>query len=149
MADRSWRATILKRRVLAIAAVVVAAAAIAVTQVGGEPERVSGTPAEVVATIDQFQAALTGRDYQTICDRIYSVHAREAAGGDNCPSVLAQAAARLRDPRLKITSIVLVEDRATVSVLASTASQRPALDGIELVREGGRFRIDSLATGRG
>jgi hypothetical protein len=139
------RIAMLRRGAAAVLAIVAVGVVVALKQGGGGDETagVGGTPADVVSTIDRFQTALAGRDYQTICDRLYSSHAREAAGGDNCPSVLAQSAANLRDPRVTITGLAVNGDAAVVSVRASTASQRAAPDTISLVREGGHFRIDS------
>jgi len=136
---------ILRRGAAAVLAIVTVGVVVALKQGGGgeEPVGVAGTPADVVSTIERFQTALAGRDYQTICDRLYSLHAREAAGGDNCPSVLAQSASSFRDPRVTITGLAVSGDGAIVSVRASTASQRPAPDTIRLIREGGHFRIDS------
>ena len=113
------------------------------------PPLVSGTAAEAVAAVDAFQKAVAERDYASICDRLFSPAARVAAGGDNCQSVLAQAAATLRAPQVRITTVVVGRDRATVGVVASVAGQRPAPDVIRLVRQQGRFRIASagLATG--
>ena len=144
MADRR----IGRRRVAAgLAAVVAILVAIVLVTSGGDdgPPRVSGTPAEAVTVVDEFQAALTTRDFQTVCDRLFSARARHAAGGDNCRSVLAQAAATLPVPRMRITSLSVARGGrgAVVNVLASTGGRRATPDTIRLVRERGRFRIDS------
>jgi limonene-1,2-epoxide hydrolase len=135
----------------AVAAALVAVVVLVAVAAGGgdDPPLVSGTAAEAVAAVDAFSKALADRDYASICDKLFSADARVAAGGDDCQSVLAQAAARLRAPRVRITSVAVGHGRATVSVMASVAGQRPAADVIRLVRERGRFRIDSagLATG--
>jgi hypothetical protein len=139
-------AAVRRRAVIAlITAAVIAAGAALIQSAGNEgPPPVSGTPAEVVAVVDSFDKALATRDFATICDRLFTVRAREAAGGDNCQSVLTQAASRLRVPRVRITSVVLSRGgKATVGVLASTSGARPAPDVIRLVRRHGRFRIAS------
>jgi hypothetical protein len=139
---------ILRRRAVAAAVVaVVAALVVALMASGGNdrPPLVRGTAAEAVATIDAFQRALTTRDYATICDRLFTRRARRAAGGDNCQSVLAQAATRLRGPTVQIRTVVVSRDgSATVGVLAGTAGRRPVPDVIRLVRQRGGFRIASV-----
>lgn len=109
----------------------------------GEPPAVSGTPKEAVETIEAFRRALAVRDFATICDRLYTEEAREAAGGDNCQSVLAQETAKLRDPQVRITGLTVTQGRATASVRASVRGGRPVADTIVLEREKGRFRIAS------
>ena len=140
---------VIRRRRLVAAAIVVLLVVIGVlawrltdTGGGGSP-KLGGTPAEVVALVNGLQRALAGGDYQTICDSLFTTAAREAAGGDNCPSVLAQAGAKIASPTLSIRSVAVGGDQATVSVLAVAAGQRAATDELHLVRQGGRFRIAS------
>ncbi len=108
-----------------------------------EPPAVSGTPKEAVETIEAFRRALAVRDFATICDRLYTEEAREAAGGDNCQSVLAQETAKLRDPQVRITGLTVTQGRATASVRTSVRGERPVADTIVLEREKGTFRIAS------
>ena len=136
-----------RRAVAAVAAVVAVAIVVALVEGGGDsgPPPVRGTPAEAVGVVNQFQRALAARDFATICDRLFTPRARAAAGGDDCQSVLAQAAARLPRPTLEIRSVVLVRGgRATVGVLAGVAGERAAPDLIHLERLRGRFRIASV-----
>ncbi len=107
------------------------------------PPPVSGTPKEAVATIEAFRRALAVRDFATICDQLYTEDAREAAGGHNCQSVLAQETAKLRDPQVRITGLTVTKERATASVQASVRGERPVADTIVLEREKDRFRIAS------
>ena len=133
--------------VLAVVVVVAIAVAIALLTGGGDdgPEPVTGTPAEAVAVVQEFTQAIDTRDFATVCDRLFTPRARAAAGGDNCQSVLAQAAARLRTPTVRIRSVVLERGgRATVGVTAAEADDRPVPDQIHLERRQGRFRIASV-----
>src|SRR2546421_10283710 len=127
MRDVGDPAAVRRRALIALitAAVIAGGAALIQSSGSGGPPPVSGTPAEVVAVVDAFDNALAQRDFATICDRMFTVRAREAAGGDNCQSVLTQAASRLRVPRVRIVSVVLSRGgRATVGVVASTAGGR-------------------------
>ena len=135
-----------RRTVAVVAAIVVVVVAVVLIESGGDesPPPVRGTAAEAVAVVEQFQRALGARDFATICDRLFTRRARAAAGGDNCQSVLAQAATRLRTPTVEIRSVVLQRGgKATVGVVAGTSGERPAPDVIHLVRQKGRFRIAS------
>jgi hypothetical protein len=107
------------------------------------PAPVSGTPKEAVELVEAFRKALAARDFATICDGLFTNEAREAAGGDDCQSVLAQETAKLRDPQVKITGLTVSKEGATVQVQASVRGDQPVADTIRLVREGGRFRIAS------
>jgi hypothetical protein len=140
------RPVFLRRRAVAVAAAVVAVA-VAVGLIesrASRPPPVKGTAAEAVAVVEAFQRALATRDFATICDRLFTTRAREAAGGDNCQSVLTQAAASLRVPTVEIKSVVLARTgTATVGVVAGTAGRRLLPDVLHLKRERGRFRIAS------
>jgi hypothetical protein len=108
---------------------------------------VTGAAKDVVSTVLQFQAALAGRDWATICNRLYTSKARTAAGGSRCQTTLAQSAGGLRDPRVRILSVVVRGQAATVTVSASVNGKRPVTDAIQLKREGGRYRIASAGVG--
>ena len=108
----------------------------------GVPE-VSGTPKEAVEVVEAFRKALATRDFATICDQLYTSEAREAAGGDDCQSVLAQETAKLRDPRVEIVGLTVTKEGAVVNVQASVRGEKPVLDSLTLAREKGRFRIAS------
>jgi hypothetical protein len=110
---------------------------------GDEPGPPTGTPKEAVDVIEAFKRAIASRDFAMVCDQLYTADAREASGGDNCQSVLRQETARLKEPRLKIVSLTVGKRGAVVTVEASQAGREPAQDTIQLVREGGRFRIAS------
>jgi hypothetical protein len=136
-----------RRRAVAIAAALLAiVVAVALVESGRDrrPPPIRGTAAEAVALVGAFQRALAARDFATICDRLFTRGAREATGGDDCQSVLAQAATRLRAPTLQIRSVVLSRNgTATVGVLAGVAGRPAAPDVVRLQRQGGRFRIAS------
>ena len=141
-----------RRRTVALATaavVAVAAAAIVVAVLSGRQDTpsVSGAAKDVVITVRQFESALAGRDWVGICNRLYAKKARAAAGGSHCPSALAQSAGGLRDPRVKIVSVVVRGQGATVTVAASVNGKPPVTDAIQLVRENGRYRIVSAGTG--
>jgi hypothetical protein len=129
----------------ALAVLAVGAIALLVARLSGRQDTpaVSGDAEDVVNTVMQFETALANRDWPDVCTRLYSSRARAAAGGARCPTTLAQSAGGLRDPRVKILSVVVRGQAATVTVAASVNGKPPVTDAIQLVREGGRFRIAS------
>src|SRR2546426_460262 len=102
-----------------------------------------------VATVEAFQRAIADRDYATICNRLFTTDAREASGGGNCQSVLAQNASRIRNPQVQITSVLLRGNTATVSVVAQVAGGPRVGDTIRLVRDKRGYRISSAGSGPG
>jgi hypothetical protein len=143
-----WRSPAGRAVLLAIG---LAGAGIAAAFLGGgqvkdpepPPPAVSEATDQVAATLAQFQRALAQGDFATICGNLFSVEAREAAGGDRCPSVLADTAGGLRDPKVQIVSITHRGNTATAVVRARVGSAPPVTDTIRLVRQGGRYRIVS------
>ena len=144
----AWERVYRRRRSVALATlavVAVAAAAVLVARLSGKQDTpsVSGAAKDVVTTVREFESALAGRDWAGICNRLYTSRARAAAGGDHCPMTLAQSAGGLRDPRVKIVSVVVRGQAATVTVAASVNRKPPVTDAIQLERERGRYRIAS------
>ncbi len=132
----------------AVAGVIVIAVVTALRDDGGDPPAISGTPKEAVDVVESFRKALAARDFAKICEELYTVEAREAAGGDNCQSVLAQETAKLRDPQVRIVGLTVTREGADVDVRASVNGERPVADTIRLVRQRGRFRIQSAGPER-
>jgi hypothetical protein len=109
----------------------------------GRPPAATGAPKQIAATIMEFQRALAAGDFATICGELFTLDAREAAGGDRCPSVLQERAGGLRNPDVRIVSINVRGDAATAIVRATVAGGKPVTDTIALKREGGRYKIVS------
>src|SRR3954468_18871694 len=144
-----WRSRRRSVALAAVAVVAVAAAAIVVAILSGRQDTpsVSGAAKDVVTTVRQVESARAGRDGAGICNRLYTTKARAAAGGPHCPSALAQSAGGLRDPRVKIVSVLVRGPAATVTVAASVNGKPPVTDSIQLQREDGQYRIASAGTG--
>jgi len=133
--------------VAAVAAVIVAVVLIVVLRNGGgDSNPATGNARDAVSTVQDFQRAVTDRDYAKICNQLFTTDARDASGGGNCESVLAQNAARIRSPKVQIRSVVLRGNVATVSVVAQVAGGPPVADTIRLVRVKDRYRIASAGS---
>jgi hypothetical protein len=107
------------------------------------PRPVSGASKQVGDTILEFERALADGDFATICGNLFTIEAREAAGGDRCPSVLQDTAGGLRSPDVRIISINVRGNTATATVRASVGGGPPVTDLIRLLRQGGRYKIVS------
>ena len=146
-----WRSPFGRALLLAIG---LASAGVAAAFLGGgrlngnapenEPPRSVGQATRQVAgTLQQFEKALAEGDFATICGNLFTIEAREAAGGDRCPSVLQDTAGGLRDPKVQIVSITVRGQTATAIVRATVAGSPPVTDTIRLIKQGGRYRIVS------
>ena len=107
------------------------------------PPAVNQATEQVAETLTQFERALSQGDFATICGNLFTLEAREAAGGDRCPSVLADTAGGLRNPEVEIVSITHRGKTATAVVRARVGSGPPVTDTIRLVSQDGRYKIVS------
>jgi len=107
------------------------------------PRAVGEATRQVAATLMQFERALADGDFATICGNLFTTEAREAAGGDRCPSVLQDTAGGLRSPDVQIASITVRGKTAIAVVRARVAGGAAVTDTIRLVKQGGRYRIVS------
>lgn len=103
-------------------------------------------PAQQVAdTVGALQHDLLTRDWRDICERVFSSDARAQAGGESCTSFVRRGAAHLRGERIRIRSIVVRNDGASVEVTTIAQGQAPVGDTLQLVFESGRYRVSRLA----
>ena len=107
------------------------------------PRAVGEATRQVATTLQQFEKALAEGDFATICGNLFTVEAREAAGGDRCPSVLQDTAGGLRNPQVQIVSITVRGNTATAVVRATVANGPPVTDTIRLVKQDERYKIVS------
>jgi hypothetical protein len=125
---------------------VVAMLAPAGCSLGGndEPKPVSGVPKEIVATVERLERSVAQRDYETICNELFTARARQRAGGDECVTQMRSAAEDVSRPTLKIQRIEVNADRATVDVATKAEGQARVTDTLELRRIGDRWLIEAL-----
>jgi hypothetical protein len=109
-----------------------------------EPKRVSGEAAEVAVTVKRLERAVEQKDFETICEQLFTAKARERAGGEECARQLRSAAEGLEQPSIEIERIDLNKDRATVRVRTDAEGQASVTDELELRRQGGRWLVDAL-----
>ena len=110
----------------------------------GDPRPIQGPAKEVADVVQRLEEATATHDFATVCSQLFTAAVRERAGGEDCEKVLTERGRRLERPRILIDRIEVEGDSARVQVTTSAADQDRVTDTIELVREGGRFRISSL-----
>lgn len=97
--------------------------------------------------VEGFGTATREKDVQAICDEFLSrrlvVQVEEA--GLPCEVAWQRALSAAQAPSLAIRTVAVREDRALVGVRSTAANQKPSDDVLELVREGGDWRIAALA----
>jgi hypothetical protein len=109
-----------------------------------EPKPVTGVPKEIAATVDRLERAVAGRDYETICNQLFTAQARKRAGGDECVSQMSSAAEDVRRPSIRIKRIEVNADNATVEVVTQAEGQARVTDSLDLRRSEGAWLIDAL-----
>jgi hypothetical protein len=109
------------------------------------PKPISGAPARVAVAVQALERATARGDFEEVCDELMTARARRLSGGRDCAERLRRAAARLRDPRIRIDRIEVEGEQASVRVTTTARGQGPVTETLELVRERGRFRIASLS----
>ena len=110
-----------------------------------KPRPAKGAVNDVAAVVKRLERASARRDWRTVCDRLFSASARRRAGGADCARLLRSDAAGIARPRIDVVKITLKPRGAAVRVRSRARGQPPLEDVIELVRQGGAYRIDSLA----
>ena len=106
---------------------------------------------QVRAVVARFGIATRAKDYQQICDRLLAdalIQKIEDVGLP-CESALQRGLGDVRDPTLQITEVSISGARALVSVHSTAAGQPPSDDALQLVREGGDWKIAALAAPSG
>jgi hypothetical protein len=109
-----------------------------------EPKRVSGEAAQVAVTVKRLERAVERKDFDTICEQLFTARARERAGGEECTRQLRSAVEGLEGPSIEIERIDLNKDRATVRVRTDAEGQARVTDELELRRQGGRWLVEAL-----
>jgi hypothetical protein len=110
-----------------------------------EPEPAAGAVRAVEETVERLERAIARGDWREVCDDLFTAPARRRAGGEACPRLLRADSESLRRPRIRVLEIEVEGRRAEVRVRSTARGQGPLTDVIRLRRQGGSYRIDSLA----
>jgi hypothetical protein len=112
---------------------------------GGQPQAAGGRVLAAAEVIVRLERANLVKNWQYICDELYSAAVRLQAGGKDCPGLLKRVTAGLENPAISLRSVKLGDHSALVGVTTIAEGQEPVDQVIRLVRdEQGRFRIGGL-----
>lgn len=94
-----------------------------------------------------FGAASAKKDYQEICDELVAKDLAESveAVGLPCEVAFKRGLDPVKEPKVEIKKVTINKTRALVNVRSTAKNQPPSDDTLELVLEGGDWRISSLA----
>ena len=104
---------------------------------------------KIRSTLAEFQRATAARDYQALCDRVFSPRliATVKQIGLPCELALQKGFEDVKEPRLTVGAITIRDDKATAEVRSSATGQAPSEDTLELERVEAGWRVSSLSGG--
>ena len=123
------------------------AAAIALPGCGGADEPSAET--QVRDTLRSFATAVEDRDYQKLCDDIFSPDLLKSAQSIGLPCEVAMRTGfgELQDPKLTVGAVTVDGKTAAAEIKTSATGQPPSTDTIQLERLKGRWRVSGLGSG--
>lgn len=94
-----------------------------------------------------FGEASAKKDYQRICDDLVAKDLAESveAVGLPCEAAFKRGLDPVKEPKVEIKKVKINKTRALVTVRSTAKNQPPSDDTLELVLEGGDWRISALA----
>ncbi len=99
-------------------------------------------------TLQTFAAATAAKDYQRLCDDLFSERLVEEVN-KTLPCEVALRRSDLdtaRNPRIEVRRVRIDGDRASAEVRSTAANQPPSDDTVQLVREDEQWRIAALSS---
>jgi hypothetical protein len=96
--------------------------------------------------VERFAAAVEARDYRTICDGLLADELQDKlnAVGLTCERAMRAGFADVRNPRLTVENVVVIDDRARAAIRTDATGQQPSADVLSLERQDGTWRISQL-----
>ena len=103
---------------------------------------------QVRDTLDVFGRAMSAKDYQALCDRVFAPKLVDKLTevGLPCEIAMQRAFDDVQNPRLTIGKITIAKDEksASAEVRTSASGQTPSQDTVELVPVDDGWRVSSL-----
>jgi hypothetical protein len=103
--------------------------------------------AAVRGALVQLDEATASHNYQLLCNRVLAreLVQKVASAGLPCEEALRIGLGKVRQPHLQVTEIKVQGNHALAQVYSGATGQRSSTDIVQLVREGGGWRVTSLA----
>jgi hypothetical protein len=98
------------------------------------------------ASVERFAGAVESRDYRTICTSILADDLQKKIEQLNvpCERAMQEGFGSVRQPRLTVENVVVVDDRARAAIRTDAEGQSPSSDVLSLERQDGSWRISEL-----
>jgi hypothetical protein len=104
-----------------------------------------GAARDIAGVVDRLERATAARDFETVCDELFTAAARKRAGGDDCERLTRSAAEGIARPQIEMKSIHIRADLARVEVTTRATGQAEVPAVLELRRERGEWKVEALA----
>ena len=109
-----------------------------------EPDRITGPGKQVADVVTRLERATRRRQFDVVCDQLFTRAARARAGGRDCVTLLRSTAKDVRRPRIRLLSVRIEGKRAEAEVRTLAEGQAAVKETIDFQREGGSYRIAAL-----
>ena len=103
---------------------------------------------QVRQTLQRFGQAVAAKDSERLCRDLLAKELlnRLAQAGVPCDVALSRGLAGADQPRLRVLKVDVRSDRLAYAVVRTdAANQQPSTDTFRVVKEGGRWRVGSVA----
>ena len=111
---------------------------------GDEPRPITGPGKQVADVVTRLELATRRRQFEVVCEELFTRAARTRAGGGSCVRLLRTTAEDVRRPRIRLLAVRIDGNRAEARVRTLAEGQAAVEETIDLLREGGRYRIAAL-----
>jgi hypothetical protein len=109
-----------------------------------DPRPITGQGKQVADVVTRLELATRRRQFEVVCDELFTRVARARAGGGSCVRLLRSTAKDVRRPRIRLLSVRIEGNRAQARVRTLAEGQAAVEETIDFLREGGRYRIAAL-----
>jgi hypothetical protein len=100
----------------------------------------------VRSTLDDLSRATARKDYPTLCQKVFAkvLVERISSIGLPCEKAMSIGLGSRRRPRLRVLSVEVDGNQANAEVRSSARGEKPSVDTVHLVEEGGDWRVSAL-----
>ena len=109
-------------------------------------DRTPSDEEQVRTVLNTFARAVEGRDYETLCTKVFSPRLLEGVTqiGLPCEVAMRNSLGEVESPRLTVGGIDVAGSKATAEVRSSAENQEPSSDTVRLEKVGGSWKVSAL-----